>query len=516
MVSPALLIGAAVALPFLAAVLILTTPRRLAELWGYSAAVLTAAAAGLLLPAVRAGEALERAVLPMVPGIDLAFRVDPLGLTFALLASGLWIVTSVYSGGYVRAEKLRNRRRYFAAFAGSIGAAMGVAFAGNLLTFFLFYEALTLATYPLVVHKESAKAFAAGRRYLLFALGSGLLLLAGIVWAWQLEGTLDFVAGGFLDPGHPTAVLAGLFFLLVMGVAVKSAVMPLHAWLPAAMVAPTPVSALLHAVAVVKAGVFGMLRVLNYVFGPESLAGFAGPEVLAGLAATTILVGSVIAIRQDNLKRRLAYSTVVHLSYIVLGAALIAPLGFVGSTMHMVNHGLAKITLFFCAGAIYATTHKENVSELAGLGRQMPWTFGAFTVASLGLVGIPGMSGFVGKFFLSRGAIQAEHMVALAVMLGASLLTAAYLLPIVRIAFFPGPDADRAHVGDTDDPGVKGDPHVEAPTRAPGHGDARPRLLIPLLVTAGLVVVFGLLPFAIGIQYELAMTAAERVFGGLP
>lgn len=534
--SPSLLIAGAVALPFLAAILIMTTPRRVAELWGYTAALLTAGASLLLLPAVRAGEVAERPVFALIPGVELAFRVDTLGLTFALLASCLWIVTSVYSGGYVRAENSSNRRRYFAAFASSIGSAMGVAFAGNLLTFFVFYELLTLSTYPLVVHKESEKAFAAGRRYLLFALGSGLLLLAGIVGVWQLEGTLDFTAGGFIDPGHGSAVLGALFFLLVVGVSVKSAVMPLHAWLPAAMVAPTPVSALLHAVAVVKAGVFGMLRVLHYVFGPESLAGFAGPGILAALAITTIVVGSVIAIRQDNLKRRLAYSTIVHLSYIVLGAALIAPLGFVGSTLHMVNHGLAKITLFFCAGAIYATTHKENVSELAGLGRRMPWTFGAFTIGSLALVGTPGLSGFVGKFFLSRGAIQAEHMVALGVMLGASLLTATYLLPIVRIAFFPGPHADPAHTGDTDPDdlgsghpgagtGSRLDPTTAAPANpaaghgredAPGHGEARPGLLVPLLVTSLLVIVFGLLPFAIGVQYELALSAAERVFGGLP
>jgi multicomponent Na+:H+ antiporter subunit D len=494
--STALLIGGAVAAPFAAALLILVTPRRLAEPWGYTAALVTAALTALLLPVVRAGESAELVLFQLAPGLDLLFRVDALGLTFALLASGLWIVTSVYSSGYVRSDQLKNRPRYFASFAASIGAAMAVAFAGNLLTFFLFYELLTLSTYPLVVHKESPKAFAAGRRYLLFALGGGLALLTGIAWTWQLTGTLDFVPGGFLHGQASPAVLTALFALILTGVAVKSAVMPLHAWLPAAMVAPTPVSALLHAVAVVKAGVFGTMRMLGFVFGPASLSGIGGAQVLAGLAAATIVIGSLIALRQDNLKRRLAYSTVVHLSYIVLGAALIVPFGMVGSVMHMVNHGLAKITLFFCAGAIYAATHRENISEMAGLGRQMPWTFGAFTIGSLALVGLPGLSGFVGKFFLARGAIEAADMVALSIMLGASLLTASYLLPIVRIAFFPGPRPDDA-------PLVQ---RREAPTA----------MLVPLLVTAALVIVFGIVPDVIGVQYGLASDVAGRVFGGAP
>jgi multicomponent Na+:H+ antiporter subunit D len=498
--SPELLVGVAVGAPFLAALLILTTAPRLAEAWGYAAAALTAGSTLLLAPMVRAGESVELVLVALVPGLDLLLRVDALGLMFGLLASLLWIVTGIYSGGYARATALRNRPRYFAAFAASIGAAMGVAFAGNVLTFFLFYEALTLATYPLVVHSESEEAFAAGRRYLLFSLGGGIAFLTATVWAWQLTGTLDFAPGGFLDQASP-GTAAVLFVLFVTGVAVKSAVMPLHAWLPAAMVAPTPVSALLHAVAVVKAGVFGMIRVLAFVFGPASLAGFAGPQVLAALAMATIVVGSLIAIRQDNLKRRLAYSTVVHLSYIVLGVALVSPFGTLGSALHMVNHGLAKITLFFCAGAIYATTKRTEVSQLAGLGHRMPWTFAAFTVGSLGLIGIPGMSGFISKFFLARGAIEAGDMVALAVMLGASLLTATYLLPIVRIAFFPGTRAL----------GGRGTGAPRARRR-----EARPALLVPLLVTAALVILFGLVPPAFGVQYELAAEMAARVFGGGP
>lgn len=494
-----MLIAWAVATPFLGATLILLTPKRLAEFWSYAAAVITAVCAALLLAPVIAGETVELEALRLVPGLALTFRVDALGITFGLLAAGLWIVTTVYSSGYVRADALKNRPRYFAAFAASIGAAMGIAFAGNLLTFFLFYETLTLATYPLVVHKETPKAFAAGRRYLFFALGGGLPLLTAIIWTWTLTGSLDFVPGGFLHGVGSPATLTVLFVLFLLGVGVKAAVMPLHSWLPAAMVAPTPVSALLHAVAVVKAGVFGVMRVLAFVFGPASLAGLAAPHVLAALAAATIVIGSLIAIRQDNLKRRLAYSTVVHLSYIVLGAALVAPLGLVGSVMHMVNHGVAKITLFFCAGAIYATSHLENVSELEGLGRRMPWTFAAFTVGSLALVGIPGLAGFVGKFFLSRGALEVGDITALIIMLGASLLTATYLLPIVRTAYFPRPSATG-----------RNEPHE---TDA---GEARPAMLIPLLVTAALAIAFGIVPMVIGPQYELAAEVAARVFGGIP
>jgi multicomponent Na+:H+ antiporter subunit D len=490
-----ILIGLGIVAPWLAAALILLLPKRLSEPLSYAAALLTATCAALLLRAALARDVVELEVLRLVPGVSLEFRLDALGMTFALLASGLWIVTTVYSSGYVRADDVKHRRRYFASFAAAVGAAMGIAMAGNLLTFFLFYEALTLSTYPLVVHKESAKAFAAGRRYLFFALGGGLALLTAIIITWSVTGTLDFVAGGFLHGQASPAMLTVLFALFLLGVGVKSGVMPLHSWLPAAMVAPTPVSALLHAVAVVKAGVFGVIRVTSFVFGPESLALIGADEVLAVLAGTTIIVGSLIALRQNNLKRRLAYSTIVHLSYIVLGAALVAPFGVVGSVMHMVNHGLAKITLFFCAGAIYATAHLENISDLRGLGRRMPWTFTAFTIGSLGLIGIPGLSGFVSKFFLSRGAIEAGDTVSLAIMLGASLFTATYLLPIVQIAFFPGPVA-------------AGEPERHATVR-----EARPALLFPLLVTALLVIAFGSVPFLIGVQHELASMVSAQVFG---
>lgn len=480
--------------PIVAVVLALLGSERWAGRWGVPAAALSVVAVGGLVPAVLGGEIVERPLLALTPTLPLVFRVDALGLTFALLASGLWLVTSVYALGYARANALRHQRRFFAAFAMAIAMALGVAFAGDLLTFFVFYELLTVSTYPLVVHKETARAFAAGRRYLLFALGGGLALLIAVAWTKQLSGGLSFTPGGFLAGAASPGVLAVLFAFFVGGVAVKAAVMPVHAWLPTAMVAPTPVSALLHAVAVVKAGVFGVLRVVGFVFGPDALGSFLGVELLATMALLTIAAGSVLALRQDNLKRRLAYSTIVHLSYIVLGAALVAPAAYTGAVLHMVNHGLAKITLFFAAGAIYAATKAESVRELSGLGWRMPWTFGAFTVASLALMGIPGLAGFPGKLFLARGAVEAGSLPALFVVVGASIFTAAYLMPIVRVAYFP------------DDPALRAGEVREAPAA----------MVAPLVVTAALAALFGFLPWIIGPQFSLARLATAPVFGGGP
>lgn len=483
----------AVGAPAAAAALALFGPRRLAGWWGVLAAAVSTWAVWGLLPALAGGD-IEQPLLAITPTLTLGFRVDALGLTFALLAASLWLITSLYAVGYAAATGMKHQPRFFAAFAAAVFAVLGVAFAGDLVTFFVFYELLTVATYPLVVHKESPRAYAAGRRYLLFALGGGLSLLVATIWARQLAGDVSFVAGGFLATLPGGVGLPALFALFVGGVAVKAAVMPVHAWLPTAMVAPTPVSALLHAVAVVKAGVFGTLRVVGYVFGPEALATFRGAEVLAAMALVTIVAGSVLALRQENLKRRLAYSTIVHLSYIVLGAALVTPAAFTGAVLHMVNHGLAKITLFFAAGAIYAATKAEHVGELAGLGRRMPWTFGAFTVASLALVGIPGLAGFPGKFWLARGAVEGGTLLPLFVMLGASLFTAAYLLPIVRVAYFPG--ADEA--GET------------LRAEAPG------AMVLPLVMTALLAALLGCVPLLMNGQFALADAAARAVFGGLP
>jgi multicomponent Na+:H+ antiporter subunit D len=492
----------AVTAPLLAALAIALTPGRLAELWSYLAAIVTLTCTVVLAGTIYQGMTPVMPLITLVPGLDLELRVDYLGLTFGLLASGLWLISTLYSSGYVRADRhMKNRQRYFAFFAASIGTALGVAFASNLFTFLLFYEALTLATYPLVAHKETPEAVAGSRRYLAFTLSGGLILTLAVVWTWTLTGQLDFVPGGFLA-GQAPGTLAVLFALFMVGCGVKAAIMPLHSWLPSAMVAPTPVSALLHAVAVVKAGAFGCIRILGFVFGPEALAAFGGARYLLAFCAVTIIAGSLIALSQDNLKLRLAYSTVVHLSYIVLGAALLSPLGAIGAVVHLVNHGLSKITLFFCAGVIYTATDKENISQFKGLGRRMPWTFGMFTVASLSLIGVPGLCGFVGKFFLGRGAVETNDLAYLAVLLGASLLTSAYLLPVVVTAFFDQPEDQQSPAGEPQD-------------RRPTAFEAHPALLFSLAAAAFLVVVFGLIPPLIGLQVELAGQVASSIFGGL-
>jgi multicomponent Na+:H+ antiporter subunit D len=512
--SAELLLLLTVGTPLLAALLALLGPRRLAEWWSYPAAALTLYCALSLLFLVRGGGSAEVEVLPLLPGAPMVLRADALGVTFAALASALWVLATIYSSGYVRAERLHNQPRFFACFAASIGAATAIAYSGNLITFLLFYEFLTLTTYPLVVHKQTPEAIAGGRRYLAFAIFAGIVLTTAVVWTWLAAGTLDFQAGGFLVDKLSPASMSVLFALFITGCGVKAAIMPLHSWLPAAMVAPSPVSALLHAVAVVKAGVFGCIRVVGFVFGPEALSGTFVIHAVAALCAVTILVGSLLAVNQDHLKRRLAYSTVVHLSYIVLGAVLLAPYAMTGSILHLVNHGLAKITLFFCAGAIHANTHLEYISQMKGLGRRMPFTFGAFTVAALGLIGMPGLCGFVGKLFLLRGAVEAHELHYLALMLGASVFSAAYLLPIVRSAYFEEPDPlpaeGHGHGGGEHGHGAGAHGH------GAHHGEAPRSLVGPLLGTAALVVVFGLVPFLIDVQFGLAAQVASQVFGRTP
>lgn len=504
--KPEILLVLTVLAPLTAALLAWLGPRRLSELWSYPASLLTLYASVSLLALVRGGGEVEAQLMPLVAGAPMLLRADSLGVTFATLASGLWVLATIYSSGYVRAEGLAHRPRFFACFAASIGAATAIAFSANLLTFLLFYEFLTLTTYPLVVHKQTREAIAGGRRYLVFALFAGLMLTLAVVWTWLATGNLDFRAGGFVGGSFSPAALSVLFALFILGCGVKAAIMPLHSWLPAAMVAPSPVSALLHAVAVVKAGVFGCIRVVGFVFGPEVLSGTFVVHAVAALCGATIVIGSLLALSQDHLKRRLAYSTVVHLSYIVLGATLLAPYALTGAVLHLVNHGLAKITLFFCAGAIHANTHLEYISQMKGLGRRMPLTFAAFTVASLGLIGLPGLCGFVGKLFLARGALEAHELGYLTILLGASLFSAAYLLPIVRAAYFETPEPASAD-GEHDDPTDHGHGHG---------GEAGGSLVGPLLGTAALVVVFGLAPVVIDIQFGLASDVASQVFGTKP
>ncbi len=342
-----------------------------------------------LVPVVGAGQVPEVVLLEVVPGLDLAFHAEPLGMVFALVASGLWIVTSLYAIGYMRGHHERNQTRFFFFFAVAIGAALGVAFARNLLTLFIFYEVLTLSTYPLVTHARTAEARAGGRLYLGILMGTsmGFLLLA-VVWTYAAAGTLDFEPGGILAGKVDGPALYLLLGLFAFGTG-KAAIMPFHRWLPAAMVAPAPVSALLHAVAVVKAGVFTILKLLVYLFGLDYLAETGASVWLMYVAGATVLLASLVAMTRDNLKARLAYSTVSQLSYIVLGAALATPLAVVGGAMHIVMHAFGKITLFFCAGAIDVALHKTEVSDMRGIGRQMPFTMSAFLVGALCVIGLP-------------------------------------------------------------------------------------------------------------------------------
>jgi multicomponent Na+:H+ antiporter subunit D len=375
-----------------------------------------------------------------IDGLALALSPEPLGMLFALVAGFLWPVTSVYAIGYMRAHHEENQTRFYAAFAVSIGAAMGIALAANMFTLFVFYELLTVATYPLVTHAGTDAARRAGRVYLGLLMGTSILfLLLAMIWTWALTGTLEFTPGGVFGDENDL-VLGTLLVLYVIGTG-KAALMPFHRWLPAAMVAPTPVSALLHAVAVVKAGVFTILKVAVYLFGIDTVADLAAADWLAALAALTILIGSLVAMTKDNLKARLAYSTISQLSYIVLGAMLGVAAGVVGGGMHVVMHAFGKITLFFCAGAIMVAAHKTRVSELDGLGRSMPLTMMAFLIGALSIVGLPPFGGTWSKWWLVQGTLDTGAWMLTAVLLISSLLNIAYLVVIPVRGFFAAPAA---------------------------------------------------------------------------
>ena len=439
--TPELAIGLAVALPAVGAVAIVLAGRwpDLREGITLATTALTFGTVATLAPQVSAGARPALSLLEILPGLRIAFEVEPLGMLFGLVASGLWIATSLYSIGYMRGHHEEHQTRYYAWFAIAISAAIGVAFAANLLTLFVFYELLTLSTYPLVTHRGTGEAMAGGRTYLGLLLGTSVgFLLFAIVWTWYLTGTLEFVPGGILagrvDPGAAGLLLA----LYAFGIG-KAALMPFHRWLPAAMVAPTPVSALLHAVAVVKAGVFSVLKIVVYVFGIDFLSVHGLSVWLTYVAAATILIASVVALTRDNLKARLAYSAVSQLSYIVLGGALATGSSVIGGGLHLAMHAMAKITLFFCAGAIEVACHKTQVSELDGIGRRMPFTMAAFALASLSIAGLPPFGGAWSKWYLALGAAQGSQQIFVAVLMLSSLLSVGYLMPIVGRAFFARP-----------------------------------------------------------------------------
>lgn len=437
-----------------------------------------------LYPEVTAGGRPEFLIAEIFPGAALSFKVEPLGMLFGLVASGLWIVTSVYAFGYMRGHDEPNQTRFFTCFAAAIGFAVGVAFSSNLLTLFAFYECLTFSTYPLVTHNQDAAAKRAGRIYLGILVGTSVcLLLPGIIAVWHYTGRMDFVQGGILHGKVDDTTLTILLVLFAFGTG-KAALLPFHKWLPNAMVAPTPVSALLHAVAVVKAGVFTIMKVVVYIFGIDLLADTGASEWLMAVAATTILFTSCVALTQDNLKARLAYSTISQLSYIVLGAAMANAAGAMGGSMHIVMHAMGKITLFFCAGAIFVGAHLKNVSDMDGLAKQMPWTMGAFTIASFSIIGLPPLGGVWGKWFLGLGALESGHMVYLVTLLISSLLSIGYLMPVVGRAYFRTASAHGDHHGHGD----HGHGHDDHPSSG---GEAPMMCVIPLCITAvGCILLF--------------------------
>lgn len=393
-----------------------------------------------LYQALNAGASISISWWALMPGLEISFVVEPLGMLFALIASFLWLITTIYAIGYMRGHGEENQTRFYICFALAISAVMGLAFSANLFTLFIFYEVITLSTYPLVTHAGTEKAKQGGRVYLGILLSTSIaFFLLAIILTWFVSGSLEFKAGGVFDDNVNTTVAGAILVLFVFGIG-KASIMPFHRWLPAAMVAPTPVSALLHAVAVVKAGVFTVLKVCIFIFGLDLLPKLPTTEFLLYLAAISVLLASIVAMRQDNLKARLAYSTVSQLGYITIGALLATSSGVIGSSMHIASHAFGKITLFFCAGAILVASHKSKISEMRGLGFAMPITMAAFFIASLSIIGVPPAGGTWSKWFLLMGTVETGYWFIMVTLMLSSLLNIAYLLPIPYHAFFPGKD----------------------------------------------------------------------------
>ena len=427
--------------------------------------------------------------------LDLSFtlRVDQLGLLFATLSGVLWLVTTLYAIGYL--EGGPHRRRFFAFFSFCVTASTGIALSGNVLTFFIFYEFLTLSTYPLVVHRGTDKAVEAGRTYLWYTIGGGTVLFLGVVGLFVVAGPIyfgqtDIIAG--LIPENTTQ-LTILFFIMLAGLGVKAAIFPLHGWLPVSMVAPAPVSALLHAVAVVKAGAFGIVRLVYDVYGIRTAGELNLLPPLAIFAAFTIIYGSIRALFQDDFKKRLAYSTVSQLSYIALGVAITGMLSTTGAVVHLVHQGIMKITMFFAAGNVAETYGYKKISELNGIGRRMPLTMGAFTIAVFGMIGLPPVAGFVSKWYLGLGAVEAGSYWVVLVLLASSALNAAYFLPILYRAWFCEPD-------------------YQATRLRPGRLETQAFLLIPVVVTGLLSLAAGMFAATNFSPLAIAREIAEKLY----
>ena len=406
------------------------------EAWIFVAGTIKLLLVLSMLPLILEGKQVVLTLFELAPGANIAFRVDALGMLFALVASSLYIITSMYSIGYMRGLNEHGQTRFVCFFALAISATLGAAMSANLLTLYLFYEILSLATYPLVTHHQDEKSKVSGRRYLIFILGTSIgLVLPAMIYCYHVTGTLEFTAGGIFSGQLSRPATLVLLLMFVLGFA-KAGIMPVHSWLPAAMVAPTPVSALLHAVAVVKVGAFSIVRVITQIFGVEMLAFTHLGTVVAVLAAITIVVSSCIALTQDEFKRRLAYSTIGQLSYIILGVSLLTHKAMVGGMLHIAMHAYGKITLFFVAGAVFVATGKKYISQMTGIGKKMPVTMTAFLIGSMSIIGLPPTGGFISKWYLVLGTLEGHQWIMLVVLLTSSLLNAAYFMPIFYRAFF--------------------------------------------------------------------------------
>ena len=473
----------AVLTSLLAVPLILATGEdrpNLREFWSVLAGVVKFSIVISMAPVIFSGHTIEYTLISFYEGIDIKFRVDALGLLFATISSFLWIVTTFYSIGYMRSAKEHSQTRFYTCFAISLSATVGVAFSANLITLFIFYEILSLATVPLVGHKETPEAIEGARKYFLYLFSlSKTLLLSGIIIVYIVAGTTDFQSHGLLQHAQGSSLLFVAFFLFLFGFA-KAGVMPVHNWLPSAMVAPTPVSALLHAVAVVKVGVFSILRVVFHIYGIDLMANLNLGITTAYIVSFTILVGSIIALSKDNLKARLAYSTISQLSYVILGAVLLTQYSMAGGIVHIANHAFSKITLFFCAGSLYTAAHKTEISQLSNIGKKMPWTMAAFFIASLSMIGVPPAAGFISKWFIALGSIEAKELPILMVLLGSTILNAAYFLPITYKAFF-----EKEKVSSHSDHDLQ-DHHEEI--------KENPMVVVPLVLTAIISLIIGIFP----------------------
>lgn len=468
-----LLIVLSALIPGLIIFLIDEQRRGLRTLVNFGGAIICISMIVALIVGVHQGQVFETR-LPLLPNIDLVLHADPLSLLFVGLSGVLWFLTTIYAIGYL--EESPNRSRFFGFFSFCVSATMGVALSGNLITFVIFYELLTLTTYPLVVHKGNPASIRAGRTYLIYTMFGGALLLAGVVWLKAIAGSLDFTATGILAglPGLDPFHLQIIFVLLIAGLGVKAALVPFHGWLPVAMAAPAPVSALLHAVAVVKAGAFGIVRVVYDVYGIEYAHDLGLTMLLAVLASFTIIYGSTRAIFQDDLKKRLAFSTISQVSYIALGTAIAGPIATIGGIAHLVHQGLMKITMFFCAGNLAETLGIHKVSQMDGVGRRMPLTMGAFSLVVLGMIGVPPAAGFVSKWYLGVGALEVQAYWVIGVLALSSLLNAVYFLPILYRAWFKPQSGDWPA------------------DRKFGRVETHWMLLLPPLITAGLALGVGL------------------------